>query len=77
MHNALLTEINNLSVAERILLVEDIWDHLREDTDDSEFLLSDAQRTELDYRISHYQEQPEAGRCWNDVREQYLRSNRS
>jgi len=74
MHNALLTEINNLSVAERILLVEDIWDHLI-DTDDSELLLSDAHCTELDYRISHYQDKPEVGRCWLDVREQYLRSN--
>ena len=74
MNSTLLAEINNLSVAERIMLVEDIWDHLIE-TDGSGFSLSDAQRTELDYRISRYQDQPEAGRFWNDVREEYLRSN--
>ena len=71
MQNTLLTEINNLSVAERILLVEDIWDHLT-DTNDATFELSDSQRTELDRRITHYKDQPEVGRYWNEVREEYL-----
>ena len=72
MQNTLLTEINNLSVSERILLVEDIWDHLT-NAEDSTFSLSDSQCTELDRRIIYYQDQPPAGRCWNDVREEYLR----
>jgi putative addiction module component (TIGR02574 family) len=71
MQNALLTEINNLSTTERILLVEDIWDHLT-DADDTTFALSDSQRTELDRRITHYKDQPEVGRYWNEVREEYL-----
>jgi putative addiction module component (TIGR02574 family) len=72
MHNTLLAEINNLSVTERILLVEDIWDHLI-DTDDSALELSDTQRTELDRRITYYQDQPGEGRYWNDVKEEYVR----
>jgi putative addiction module component (TIGR02574 family) len=75
MQNALLAGINNLSVSERILLVEDIWDHLS-DADDSALELSDSQREELDIRIARYQDQPEAGRCWNDVREEYLQGKR-
>ena len=71
MQNTLLAGINNLSVSERILLVEDIWDHLS-DTEDSAFDLSDSQREELDIRIARYQDQPETGRYWNDVREEYL-----
>lgn len=71
MQNALLAEINNLSITERILLVEDIWDHLI-DADDSAFALSDAQRSEIDRRITHYQDQPEAGRFWSDVKEECL-----
>ncbi|MEI6705374.1 MAG: addiction module protein, partial [Deltaproteobacteria bacterium] len=47
MQNALLAEINNLSVTERILLVEDIWDHLI-DADDVSYELSEVQRSELD-----------------------------
>ena len=72
MQNTLLSEINNLSVVERILLVEDIWDHLT-DADDFTFELSDPQRAELDHRITNYQDQPEAGRYWNDVKEEYFR----
>jgi putative addiction module component (TIGR02574 family) len=71
MQNVLLAGINNLSVSERILLVEDIWDHLL-DTEDSAIELSDSQREELDIRITRYQDQPEAGRYWNDVKEEYL-----
>lgn len=71
MQNTLLAEINNLSVTERILLVEDIWDHLT-DADDATFELSDSQRTELDRRTTLYKDQPEVGRYWNDVREEYL-----
>ena len=71
MQNALLAEINNLSITERILLVEDIWDHLI-DADDFTCELSDVQRTELDHRITKYQDQPDVGRYWSDVKEEYL-----
>lgn len=75
MQNALMAEISNLSVAERILLVEEIWDHIA-DTEDSAFTLSDSQCAELDHRITQYQNQPDAGRSWNDVKEEYFRGNR-
>ncbi len=71
MQNALLSEINSLSVTERILLVEDIWDHLI-DTDDFTCELSESQRNELDHRITKYRDQPDAGRYWSDVKEGYL-----
>jgi putative addiction module component (TIGR02574 family) len=70
MQNALLSEINNLSVTERILLVEDIWDHLI-GTDEASIELSDSLRTELDRRIAHYKDHPAVGRYWNEVREEY------
>jgi len=75
MQNALLAEINNLSVTERILLVEDIWDHLI-DADDFTYELSASQRNELDHRITKYQDQPGVGRYWNDVKEEYLSSKK-
>jgi putative addiction module component (TIGR02574 family) len=70
MQNALLAEINSLSVVERMFLVEEIWDHFT-DAEDATFELSEAQRIELDQRISYYQNHPEGGRYWNDVREEY------
>lgn len=75
MQNALIADINNLSVTERILLVEDIWDHLI-DADDFTYELSDSQRNELDHRINKYQDQPDVGRHWNDVKEEYLSSKK-
>ncbi len=75
MQNALLAEINNLSVTERILLVEDIWDHLI-DADDFTYELSDSQRNELDHRITKYLDQPGVGRHWSDVKEEYLSSKK-
>ena len=74
MQNSLLAEINALSVAERLLLVEDIWEHIA-DADAAAVALSDEQCTELDYRIETYRDKPEAGRYWNDVKEEYFRSN--
>ena len=46
MQNSLLAEINNRSVSERLLLVEDIWDHIA-DADDVAVTLSTEQCTEL------------------------------
>jgi len=74
MQNSLLAEINNLSVAERLLLVEDIWDHIA-DTDDVAVALSDEHCAELDRRIEAYRLKPDVGRDWNDVREEYFRGN--
>ena len=71
MSRALMSEINSLSVSERILLVEEIWDHLI-DSDDSAIGLSDSQRTELDRRITYYQDKPGEGRYWNDLKEEYI-----
>jgi putative addiction module component (TIGR02574 family) len=69
-----LGEINNLSVSERLLLVEDIWDHIA-DADDVAITLSAEQCSELDRRIESYRDKPKVGRYWNDVREEYFRSN--
>jgi hypothetical protein len=37
-----------------------------------QMMFSDVQRSELDHRITKYQDQPEAGRYWSDVKEEYL-----
>ena len=71
MSRALMAEINSLSVSERILIVEEIWDHLI-DSNDSAFGLSDSQRMELDRRITYYQDKPGEGRYWSDLKEEYL-----
>ncbi len=57
--------IDRLSIAERILLVEDIWDSIAASPE--EVPLTDAQRAELDRRLAAYEADPQAGSSWEDV----------
>jgi len=58
--------IDQLSVAERILLVEEIWDSIADAPD--EVPLTDAQRSELDRRLDAYEADPHAGSTWEEVK---------
>ena len=59
--------IMDLSVPERIQLVEDIWDSIAEVPD--EIVLSDGQTAELDRRLNDYHNNPNAGDRWDVVQE--------
>lgn len=65
--SSIAKDILSLSVPERILLVEDIWDSIAEIPD--EVLLSTAQEQELDLRLDAYHRNPDAGSPWSAVRE--------
>jgi putative addiction module component (TIGR02574 family) len=58
--------IDQLSVAERILLVEEIWDSIA--TTPDEVPLTDAQKAELDRRLAAYEADPGAGSSWEEVK---------
>ncbi|MFN0016904.1 MAG: addiction module protein [Pirellulaceae bacterium] len=59
-------EIRKLSAAQRILLVEEIWDSLLEDS--TEFPLSLEQREELDRRLEDCERNPNDCEPWEEVR---------
>ncbi|MBI5570903.1 MAG: addiction module protein [Desulfomonile tiedjei] len=59
-------EIMKLSVAERILLVEEIWDRIAAEQEPLE--LSEAQRRELDRRLDACEASPREGSSWEDVK---------
>ena len=59
-------EIGKLSVAEKIALVEDVWDGIARETQ-SVFPLTDAQRAELERRVVRYERTPELGRTLDDI----------
>ena len=61
------SDILNLSVAERILLVEDIWDSVAEVPEAVE--LSEPDKAELNERLALYHQNPEAGSPWGLVKE--------
>jgi len=63
--------IDQLSVAERILLVEEIWDSIAEEVNTSE--LTQAQKDELDRRLAAMESDPHAGSSWEEVKARLLR----
>jgi putative addiction module component (TIGR02574 family) len=59
-----------LSVAERILLVQDIWDSIASLPE--AVPLTDAQRRELETRLQAYHQDPAAGSPWDLVKTRIL-----
>ena len=72
MSSNLTEEAKKLPVDERIALVEEIWDSIAEEN--GCFELTDAQKQELDRRIQSLQENPQAGRNWEDIKSEFLNS---
>ncbi len=58
--------IDQLSVAERILLVEEIWDSIVSEAED--LPLTEAQKQDLERRLAEYNDNPNAGSSWEDVK---------
>ena len=61
----------SLSVSERIRLVEDIWDSIREVPEAVE--LTEEEKEELDKRLEAYHQNPGDGSPWMMVKERILR----
>ena len=62
------SEILQLSVAERIQLVEDIWDSVA--AFPNEAPLTESQKKELDRRLLSYAQNPQEGIPWEDLKAQ-------
>ena len=60
------SEIRRLSIAERILIVEEIWDSIAADQESME--VTEAQRSELDRRLASYNASPNEGKSWEEIR---------
>jgi putative addiction module component (TIGR02574 family) len=65
--NTRIADIIELSVAERIQIVEDIWDSIAAIPE--AIALNEDQKKELDRRIAAYRLNPDAGSPWTEVRE--------
>lgn len=63
-----------LSISERIQLVEDIWDSIA--SVPQSVALTPAQREELDRRIEDYRQHPEEGSPWEEARLRILAGGR-
>jgi len=59
------TELHNLSIDERLRLVEDIWDSIA--ADQGALPLTDEQKAELDQRLDIYELDKNMGRVADEV----------
>ena len=69
MGKELLSEILQLSVSERIQLVQDIWDSIAELPDSLELL--EDQKQELRRRLVEYRVDPSSGIDWDDLKAEF------
>jgi putative addiction module component (TIGR02574 family) len=67
MTNALREELFKLSAAERLELVEELWDSIADD--DEALALTSEQREDLERRVAEADADPMGGSPWEEVRE--------
>ncbi|WP_371260394.1 addiction module protein [Anabaena sp. 90] len=71
MENLLPQNILQLTTAERIQLVQDIWDSITVDADN--VTISDAQKQELERRLELYYQNPHQVSSWEEVKQKFNR----
>ena len=67
-----VTEILEMSVADRLRIVGDIWDSIAADSKGLE--ISDELKIELDRRLEAYENDPNAGVTWENLDDRLARS---
>ena len=68
----LTEQAKNLSISDRIRLVEEIWDTIAEENE--AFELTEAQKRELDRRIESARSNPGQGRTWDEIKAEFMKS---
>lgn len=61
-------DFRHLSIAERLQLVEDLWDSIAQEADANTLPLTDAERALLDERLEEHERNPERGSTWENVK---------
>jgi putative addiction module component (TIGR02574 family) len=73
MKSDLLSQAEGLPIAERIELVEAIWDTIPENAGTEVLPLSEEHRAELERRLNDMEADPVVGRPWAEVRDRLAR----
>jgi putative addiction module component (TIGR02574 family) len=68
----LVKKAKNLSISDRIRLVEEIWDTIAEENE--AFELTDTQKWELDRRLALARNNPGQGRTWDEIKAEFMKS---
>ena len=72
MQSELTEAAKKLSISDRIVLVEEIWDTIAEEN--QAFELTDAQKRELDRRLDSANRNPGQGRTWDEIKAEFMQS---
>ena len=64
--------LRNLSVAERLQLVEDLWDSIAQDAPDEALPVTPELAAELDRRLAEHERNPGSALPWAEVRAHLL-----
>lgn len=72
MQSGLTEKAKKLSIPDRILLVEEIWDTIAEENE--AFELTEAQKRELDRRVESFKRNPQQGRTWDEIKAEFMKS---
>lgn len=67
MSNALREELSKLSAAERLELIEELWDGIADG--DEALALTNEQREDLERRLAEADADPAGGSPWKEARE--------
>jgi len=62
----ILSQIDKLSISERILIVESIWDSIL--ASQESISVTEQQKSELDKRLKDSKNDPENGSTWSNVK---------
>ena len=69
--NTLLSEqIMPLTVAERLQLIEEIWNSIS--NNDSEIVLTSAQQQEIDRRLESSNDVKNQGKSWQEIKQKFI-----
>jgi putative addiction module component (TIGR02574 family) len=74
MNDEFRNQIERLSVSERILLVEEIWDTIA--SKEQSFELTNAQKIIVKERSNSFKINPTTGRTWEKIRDEFLGKNK-
>jgi putative addiction module component (TIGR02574 family) len=74
MSHELREELLKLSVAERLELVQELWDSIAADCEREPYPLTDEQRQDLERRLAETDEDPTASAPWQEARERIRQS---
>ena len=70
MKSLLPNSIQELSIAERLQLVQDIWDSIVLSPD--VVSITDKQKQELDDRLELYNQAPDTGKSWEEIKKSLI-----